>query len=95
MSLKELVSKYITSAEHVFCELEIAEIRINIDVSGITKVVESAKAYLEDAIYYRDQKRFGVSLASVAYCEGLLDALKLLKAVNFEWPAEKKAKSGK
>jgi FAD synthetase len=95
MSLKELVSKYITSAEHVFCELEIAETCINIDVSGITKVVESAKAYLEDAKYYRDQKRCGVSLASVAYCEGLLDALKLLKAVKFEWPLKKEAKSEK
>jgi FAD synthetase len=95
MSLKELVSKYIASAEYVFCELEIVEARINIDVSGITRVVESAKAYLEDAEYYRDKERFGVSLASVAYCEGLLDALKLLGAVKFEWPAKKEAKSGK
>jgi FAD synthetase len=95
MSLEELVSKYITSAEHVFCELEIAETRVNIDVSGVAKVVESAKAYLEDAKYYRSQKRFGVSLASIAYCEGLLDALKLLGAVKFEWPVKKRAKSRK
>jgi FAD synthetase len=95
MSLEELVSKYIASAEYVFCELEIAETRMNIDLRDITGVVESAKAYLEDAKYYRDQKRFGVSLASVAYCEGLLDALKLLRAVKFEWPTKKKAKSGK
>jgi FAD synthetase len=95
MSLEELVSRYITSAEHVFCELEIAETRINIDISRITKVVESAKAYLEDAKYYRNQKRFEVSLASVAYCEGLLDALKLIGAVKFEWPVKMKAKSGK
>jgi hypothetical protein len=93
MSLEELVFKYINSAEHVFCEIEIAETRIDIDVSGITKVVESAGAYLEDAKYYRDQKRFGVSLASVAYCEGLLDALKLLGAVKFEWPVKKEEKS--
>jgi len=48
-----------------------------------------AKAYLQDAKYYRDGKRFDVSLASVAYCEGLLDALKMLGAVKFEWPARK------
>jgi len=95
MSLEELVSKYIASAEHVFCELEIAETRINIDVGDIAKVVESAKAYLEDAKFYRGQKRFGVSLASVAYCEGLLDALKLLETVKFEWPVKKRAKSRK
>jgi FAD synthetase len=95
MSLEELVSRYIASAEHAFCELEITETRINIDGGEIMKVVESAKAYLEDAKYYRGQKRLGVSLASVAYCEGLLDALKLLGAVKFEWPMKKRAKSRK
>jgi FAD synthetase len=92
MSLEELVSKYIASAEHVFYEIEIAETS-NIDALGVNKVLKFAKAYLEDARYYRDKQKFEVSLASVAYCEGLLDALKLLGAVKFEWPVKKKAKS--
>jgi FAD synthetase len=91
MSLEELVSKYIGSAERVFCEMEIAETRTNIDVLSVKNVLESAKAYLEDAKYYRDKKKFEVSLASVAYCEGLLDALKLLGAVKFEWPVKRKS----
>ena len=95
MSLEELVSKYITSAERALSELEIAENRMNVDVIGVKNVIESAKAYLEDAKYYRIQQRFEVSLASVAYCEGLLDALKLLGTVKFEWPAKREAKSGK
>jgi len=95
MSLEELVSKYIASAERVFCEMKVAEARTNIDVSDVNKVVEFAKAYLEDAKYYRDKKKFEVSLASVAYCEGLLDALKLLGAVKFEWPVKRKRKSEK
>jgi hypothetical protein len=93
MSLEELASKYISSAEHVFCEMEITETCIDIDVQSVEKVLEFAKAYLEDAKYYRDKKKFEVSLASVAYCEGLLDALKLLGAVKFEWSAKKKGKS--
>ena len=93
MSLEELVSKYVNSAEHVFRELQIAGTCTNVDVSCITKAVELAKAYLKDAKYYRDQKRFAVSLASVSYCEGLLDALKMLKAVKFEWPEKKEPKS--
>jgi len=93
MSLEELVSKYISSAEHVFCGMEISETCTNIDVLGVKKVVEFAKAYLDDAKYYRDKKKFEVSLASVAYCEGLLDTLKLLGAVKFEWPVKRKAKS--
>jgi len=95
MSLEELVLKYIASAERVFNEMTITENRTNIDVSEVKKVVEFAKTYLEDAKYYRDKKKFEVSLASVAYCEGLLDALRLLGTVKFEWSVKKKVESGK
>jgi FAD synthetase len=90
MSLEKLVSKYVGSTEHVLKNMEAVEDSINIDGQSIRKVVEYVKAYLEDAKYYRDRKKFEVSLASVAYCEGLLDALKLLGAVKFEWPTKKK-----
>lgn len=90
MSLEKLVAKYIGSTERVLRNMETVEDSININVENIRKVVEYVKAYLKDAKYYRDRKKFEVSLASVAYCEGLLDALKLLGAVKFEWPAKKK-----
>ncbi len=92
MSLEKLVSKYIASSEHVLKKMETIEISINIDAEGIGKVVEHVKAYLEDAKHYRNRKKFEVSLASVAYCEGLLDALKLLGAVKFEWPVKMKGR---
>ncbi|MDH7477909.1 MAG: DUF357 domain-containing protein [Candidatus Bathyarchaeota archaeon] len=92
MSLEALVSKYIDSAEHVFDEIQISETPVNLDAKSVKGVVEFAKAYLQDAKYYMDRKRFGVSLASVAYCEGLLDALRLLGLVKFEWLAEKRGK---
>lgn len=88
MSLEELVSRYIASAEHVFATMEKGG--TNLSAEGVEKVVESAKAYLEDAKYYRDQRKFEVSLTSVAYCEGLLDALRLLGAVKFEWQSRGK-----
>lgn len=94
MSLEEFVSKYIASAEHVFGEMEISEAS-SIGVGDAGKVLEFAKAYLDDAKYYRDKRKFEVSLASVAYCEGLLDALRLLGAVKFEWPAKQKKKDEK
>jgi len=90
MSLEGLVSKYIASTENVFGGVEIAETSITIDVSSVKKLIEFAKAYLEDAKYYRDRKKFEVSLASVAYCEGLLDALRMLGAVKFEWLMKKR-----
>lgn len=89
MSLEELVSKYISSAEHAISKLKLVESSTCLSKDSVQMVVESAKAYLQDAKYYRDSKRFEVSLASVAYCEGLLDALKILGAVKFEWSARR------
>ena len=90
MSLEELVSKYMRSAERALSELKMVVDSLTISVNDVRRVVDSAKAYLYDAEYYRDRKRFEVSLASVAYCEGLLDALKMLGAVEFEWVREKR-----
>lgn len=93
MSLDELISRYVASAEHVFDTMEIAEDILNVNAENIRKVLDFAKAYLEDAKYYREKGKFEVSLASIAYCEGLLDALKLLGAVKFEWLKKEKKES--
>jgi FAD synthetase len=86
MSLEALVSKYIVSAEKVLNEIQQAHGALTIDEAAVSSVVEYVKAYLADAKYYKAQERFETSLTSIAYCEGLLDALKLLGAVKFEWP---------
>jgi hypothetical protein len=90
MSMNELASKYISSAEHVFNHMEISETPVTLDFPHVSNVIDFAKDYLEDARYYREKKKFEVSLTSIAYCEGLLDALRLLGAVRFEWPTRKK-----
>jgi len=92
MSLEKLVSKYIASAEQVFGEIKIAKDCYYTSADSVKHVIYSAKAYLQDAKYYRSEKRFDVSLASVAYCEGLLDALKMLEMVKFEWPSTKEGR---
>ena len=92
MNLETLVSRYIVSAEHVLDELKASEACANAESHSVREVLESAKAYLEDAKYYRDKGKLEVSLTSVAYCEGLLDALRTLGIVKFEWPAKKKKK---
>ncbi len=85
MSLEKLASKYIASTQHVLKKLEIIENPINVDEKTVNAIVECAKAYLEDAKYYKNHRKFEVSLTSVAYSEGLLDALKMLGVVSFEW----------
>jgi len=86
MSLDALVSKYIDSAEKVLTEMQLTKDPLTIDDARVNEVVGWVKAYLEDAKYYKAQKKLETSLTSIAYCEGLLDALKLLGAVKFEWP---------
>jgi hypothetical protein len=86
MSLESLVSKYIVSAETVLGELQRAHGSLTVDETSVGKVIAYVETYLADAKYYKAQKSFETSLTSVAYCEGLLDALRLLGAVHFEWP---------
>ena len=87
MSLEKLVTKYIHSASHVLETMEMVDDETSPTMNRVEKVVESARTYLSDAEYFRKEGRFEVSLTSVAYCEGLLDALRLLGAVKFEWPS--------
>jgi FAD synthetase len=83
--MEELVSKYIRKTENAFKELKTVQGLICPDSNRVQKVIEEAKRYLEDAKYYLDGKRFETSLASVAYCEGLLDTLRMLGFVQFSW----------
>ena len=86
MSLEELTNKYIGSAERVLKELQKTQMPIAMKEAAVSDVLSWAANYLEDAKYYRLEGKLETSLTSVAYCEGLLDALRLLDAVKFEWP---------
>ena len=92
MSLELLTSKYIASAEKVLKEMQRTKGTVNVTEENIVNILSYVNNYLEDAKYYKAQKRFETSLTSIAYCEGLLDALKLLGAVKFEWPNVKRKK---
>ena len=65
---------------------------LSISEENVAKVLRWAADYLEDAKYYKAQGKLETSLTSVAYCEGLLDALRLLGAVKFEWPTSQERK---
>jgi FAD synthetase len=92
MSLELLTSKYIASTEKVLKEIQRTKGTINVTEKNIANILSYVNNYLEDAKYYKTQKSFETSLTSIAYCEGLLDALKLLGAVKFEWPARTERK---
>ncbi len=86
MSAEALTSKYITSAEKVLKEMNRVQASVTVDAECLGDLISHARAYFEDAKYYKAQKKFETSLTSIAYCEGLLDALRLIGAVEFEWP---------
>jgi len=88
MRLQELLDEYIKNTEAVLAEIEIIQ-SAGIDNKKVNSVIETAKSYLKDAKYYRNRKRFKTGLASIAYSEGLLDALKLLEVAEFSWPKKK------
>jgi FAD synthetase len=90
MTLKDLVSKYIQNSERALSEIELMENQMQVDTEKVRSVVEAARRYLEDAKYYQKKGRLETSLASVAYSEGILDALRLLGAAKFSWRGKKR-----
>jgi FAD synthetase len=85
-TIKQLLSKYIENTEQVFSELKLSQKVVYVDREKAKEIVDAARRYLKDAKYYQAKKRFETGLASVAYSEGLLDALRLLKVAEFSWP---------
>ena len=84
-NLEDLVTKYIRSAEHVLQDIGKIPENIHLNNEEAKTVFDWANRYLKDAKYYKKKGKFETSLTSVAYCEGLLDALRLLGAVEFTW----------
>ncbi|MFQ5759040.1 MAG: DUF357 domain-containing protein [Candidatus Bathyarchaeia archaeon] len=85
MGLEELVTEYVRKTEEVFRKIQTPQVSKVLDEERVGLVVDSARRYLEDARFFREQGRLETALASVAYCEGLLDALRLLGVVEFSW----------
>ena len=85
MTVEELASEYVQKTERVFEELRTVKGLAHSHARSVKEVIEEAKRYLQDAKYYLGKRRFETSLASIAYCEGLLDALRMLGFVEFSW----------
>jgi FAD synthetase len=83
--IEELIMKYIKGADRVINEINEIPENVNLKNEEVKTVFDWAKRYLEDAKYYQEKGKLETSLTSVAYCEGLLDALRLLGAVKFSW----------
>jgi len=55
------------------------------EASRVREIVELAESYRRDAEHFQNTGRPVTALISLAYGEGLLDALRLLRLVHFTW----------
>jgi FAD synthetase len=85
VKLEELTAKYIEKTEKVLSDIRICESVEQVNREDVDSVIQHAMRYLEDSKYFREKGKLETGLSSVAYCEGLLDALRLLGLVAFSW----------
>jgi len=90
---KERSRRYLAAVETALSELKPLTMPAIIARRDVERVVEVAKRYLSDSKYYGETAKDVTSLASISYAEGLLDALRFLKLVEFSWPQELKSES--
>jgi len=79
-----LIEKYTTGCRKAIDELETRDPPKTLTPDEVKALIQHAERYLNDADHYAEERK-PTALASVSYAEGILDALKLLGLVEFEW----------
>ena len=74
----ERASRYITSFEAAIAKLSPVDEDTLVCEQRIRRVQDAIERYLRDARYYMKKGKPVTSLASIAYAEGLMDALTFL-----------------
>lgn len=74
----ERARKYIETAEANLRQDKLVDKGKMVEASSVTKVSDAIHRYVQDARFYLDSGKPATSLASIAYAEGLLDALVFL-----------------
>lgn len=82
--LEHLIEKYLVSCSRALEKLRLRSLPFEVGEVEVKGLIAEAERYLKDAVYYAQERR-ATALASVCYSEGILDALRLLGLVEFEW----------
>jgi len=82
--LDRLIEKYTAGCRKVIEELQAKGLPRTVTLEDVKALTRHAANYLDDGEYYQTERK-ATALASVSYAEGILDALKLLGLVEFEW----------
>lgn len=73
---------YIVSVERALHELAPKKTSCLVKTLNMARISDTIERYVNDARYYLEHDKPSTSLASIAYAEGLLDALKFLELVE-------------
>jgi diphthine synthase len=82
--LDRLIDKYSEGCRRVIRELDPKDLPRSVTLEDVKALTGHAANYLDDGEYYQSERK-ATALASVSYAEGILDALRLLGLVEFEW----------
>ena len=74
----ERAARYIQAFEGALQKNQVLIADSEVGATSIRMVSDALQRYLKDARYYLDNQKSTTSLASIAYAEGLLDALVFL-----------------
>ncbi len=83
--IRSLVGKYVSSVELALKDLKIRDSNSILADQKMGLIIDAVKRYLSDAKYYLKIKKEAIALTSISYAEGLLDALRIMELVDFEW----------
>lgn len=83
--VRSLVERYVSSVELALKDLKFIDPNTILGHQNIELVIDAVKRYLSDAKYYLKIKKEAIALTSISYAEGLLDALRIMELVDFEW----------
>ncbi len=75
----ERASRYIATLEKALEKLSLPNQDRVVKATRIAEVYDAIRRYLRDARFYLSSGKATTSLASIAYAEGLVDALRLLE----------------
>lgn len=84
LKIDERTKKYVAATEKVLREIKILD-KSTVSELDIQVVINSAKSYYNDSKHYFEKEDYSTALASITYCEGLLDSLRFLGLVEFTW----------
>jgi diphthine synthase len=82
--LERLIEKYGAACRRALDEMEVQLLPRMMTNEEVKTLIDHAARYLKDAEHYARERK-ATALASVSYAEGILDALRLLGIVDFEW----------